>query len=276
MGAGSGRIPWSREDVGEAHRPAAPVLRPLLTAASRWRRTPSGTVGGRSVILDVSEADASHDVERPPSVAEILASRERLVRAADADRRRIERDLHENVRQYLIALSVELQRARPLIETDPPAAMALLDDMSRDVRQALDATARLGQRVYPALLDAGGLGAALRSAVTTLGIRASIEVVVGADVSGELAVTVYLCCLEALELVGPAGPATVTVRDENGALAFEVVEVVGDGVKSARTVGRDEERLRLRDRVDAHGGRVTIGPRPDGRLAVSGWLPKRR
>jgi signal transduction histidine kinase len=247
-----------------------------LTAPSRWRRTPSGAGGGRSLILDVSEADASHDVERPPSVAEILASRERLVRAADADRRRIERDLHENVRQYLIALSVELQRARPLIETDPPAAMALLDDMSRDVQQALDAAARLGQRVYPALLDAGGLGAALRSAVTTLGIRASIEVVVGADVSGELAVTVYLCCLEALELVAPAGPATVTVRDEDGALAFEVVEVVGDGVKSARTVGRDEERLRLRDRVDAHGGRVTIGPRPDGGIGVSGWLPARR
>jgi signal transduction histidine kinase len=232
---------------------------------------------GRSVTLDASETDAPPDVERPRSeVAEIRASRERLVRAADADRRRIERDLHENVRQGLIALSVELQRARPLLETDPPTATALLDDMARDVQLALDATARLGQWVYPALLDAGGLGAALRSAVTTLGIRASVDVVVGTDLSGELAFTVYLCCLEALELVGPAAPATVTVREDDGAVAFEVIEVDEDGVRSVRTAGRDEQRLRLRDRVDAHGGQVTIEPQPDGGIGVSGWLPARR
>jgi signal transduction histidine kinase len=236
-----------------------------------------GDRGGRSVTLDVSETDAPRNVERPRSeVAELRASCERLVRAADADRRRIERDLHENVRQSLIALAVELQRARPLLETDPHAATALLDDMARDVQLALDATARLGQWVYPALLDVGGLGAALRAAVTTLGIRASVDVVVGADRSGELAATVYLCCLEALELVGSGARARVTVLDDDGALAFEVVEVVEDGAPSVGTAGRDEHRLRLRDRVDAHGGRVTIGPQPDGGIRVSGSLPARR
>jgi signal transduction histidine kinase len=206
-------------------------------------------------------------------VAELRASRKRLVLAADADRRLFERDLHEGAQQHLVALAVNLQLASALADVDP-AAKALLEEMERDVQQALDETARLAQRIYPMLLDAGGLAAALRSAAASADIRASIEVAAGASCPPEVARTIYLCCVEALEQAGAGARATVTVRDEEGALAFEVVE---DTAHSAAAIDRSELGFdRLRDRVEALGGRLTIRPAPGHGRSVSGSLPLSR
>ena len=73
--------------------------------------------------------------------------------------------------------------------------------MTRDVQQALDETAQLAQRIYPALLNAGGLAAALRSAAAGAGIRVSVDVPAGANYPPEVAARVYFCCLEAFEHV---------------------------------------------------------------------------
>src|ERR687897_3708562 len=90
-------------------------------------------------------------------VAELRASRKRLVVAADVDRRKIERELHEGVQQHLIAFAVNLQLLGQLSDSDSPAAKALLEEIGRDVQQALDETAQLAQRIYPPLLEAGGV-----------------------------------------------------------------------------------------------------------------------
>jgi signal transduction histidine kinase len=206
-------------------------------------------------------------------IAELRASRKRLVLAADADRRLIERDLHEGVQQYLVALAVNLQLASALADVDP-AAKALLEEMERDVQQALDETARLAQRIYPMLLEAGGLAAALRAAAASADIRVSIEVAAGASCPPELARTIYLCCLEALEHAGAGARATITVRAEEGALAFEVVE---DGARSAAETARSDAGFnRLRDRVEALGGRLTIRSAPGQGTGVSGSFPVSR
>jgi signal transduction histidine kinase len=197
-------------------------------------------------------------------VAELRASRERLVLAADADRRRIERDLHEGVQQHFVALAVNLQLAGTLADVDPAAVKALLEEMGRDVQQALDETAQLAQRIYPPLLGAGGLAAALRSAAVSAGIRASLEVATGASYPPEVAAAVYWCCLDALEHAGAGARATVTVRDEEGAVAFEVLE---DGSRS--DAGLD----RLRDPVEALGGQLTVRTESGGGTRVSGFLP---
>ena len=197
-------------------------------------------------------------------VAELRASRRRLVLAADADRRMIERELHERVQQHLVALAVNLQLAEQSADADPAATKALLAEMGRDVQRALDESAQLAQRIYPPLIAAGGLAAALRSAAGAAGIRASLEVTTGASFPPEVAGTVYWCCLEALEHAGPGARATVTVRDEDGAVAFEVVE---DGSRSG--AGLD----RLRDRVEALGGRLTIRSEPGRGTRVAGSLP---
>ncbi len=104
-------------------------------------------------------------------VTELRASRRRIVFAADADRRMIERELHERVQQNLVALAVNLQLADLAVEADPAAAKTLLAELARDVQQALDETAQLAQRIYPPLLEAGGLAAALRAAAGSAGVR---------------------------------------------------------------------------------------------------------
>jgi signal transduction histidine kinase len=195
-------------------------------------------------------------------VAELRVSRERLVMAADADRRMIERELHDGVQQHLVALAVNLQLVGGLAEADSTAAKALLEQMGRDVQQALEEAAQLAQRIYPPLLEAGGLAAALRAAAVSAGVPASIEVTVGARYAPEVAGTVYFCCLEALERAGAR--ATVTVRDADGALAFEVV---GDAARA------DSELEGLRDRVEALGGRLTIRSEPGRGTRVSGSVP---
>jgi signal transduction histidine kinase len=197
-------------------------------------------------------------------VEELSASRKRLVLAADADQRRIERDLHEGVQQHLVALAVNLQLAGQLADSDPAAAKTLLEEMGRDVQQALDEAAELAHRIFPPLLESGGLAAAVRSAAAGAGIPVTIEIEAGATYPRGAARTVYLCCIEALEHTGAGSRATVTVRGENGKLAFEIVT---DAARS------EAELDWVRDRVDALGGRLEIQSVPGQGTRFSGTLP---
>ncbi len=195
-------------------------------------------------------------------IAGLRASRKRLALADDADRRRIERDLHEGVQQHLVALAANLQLAAGMLDANPTAAKTLLVEMGRDVQQALDETGKLAHRIYPPLLEAGGLAAALRSAAVSANVRARIDVAAGAVYPLEVAGAVYFCCLEVLEGAGTS--AAVTVRDEERALGFEVVADYAD---------MDAELPRLRDRVEALGGHLTIRSEPGRGTRVAGSLP---
>lgn len=197
-------------------------------------------------------------------IAELRASRERLVRAADADRRRIERALHDGVHQDLIGLAVDVQLVARSIDADHAAAKVLLEQMGRDLQRALDDIVRLAQRVYPPQLDGGGLRAALRAVATSTDAHASIEIGGDASPPPEVVSSVCLRCLDALETAG-AG-ATVTVRDEDRGLSL--------AVESAEPWAENELE-RLRDRVEALGGRLTVEPTTTGaRLTASLPLPR--
>jgi signal transduction histidine kinase len=195
-------------------------------------------------------------------VAELRAARKRLVLAADADRRRIERSLHGGVQQHLVALAVRLQLAESALEADPAGAKALLDEMSGDVQDALDEAAKLAQRIYVPLLELG-LAAALRSAAVSAGVPASVEVSAGSSYPPEFLHTVYTCWLDALEHAGDLRPS-VTIRDDDDALVFDVLLAAATSES-----GLD----RLRDRVEALGGRLTVRSEPAGSVRVSGSLP---
>lgn len=198
-------------------------------------------------------------------VTELRASRERLVLAADAERRTIERDLHDGPQQHLVALAANIQLASGLMETDPGSAKALLDEMGRDVRRALDEAAKLAHRIYPPLLEAGGLAAALRAAANSLGVPTRVQVARGAGYPQEVAGTVYFCCLDVLEHAGEGAHATIEVRDEDAVLVFEAAVDEGSG--------GGEARQHLRDRVEALGGRLTVSSTAGGGTRVSGSLP---
>jgi signal transduction histidine kinase len=199
-------------------------------------------------------------------MAELRASRERLVLAADADRRRLERELHDGTQQHLVALAVNLQLAESSIDSDPAAARAHLERMRRDVQEALDEAARLAQRIYASPLELGGLAAALRSAAVSVGISASVEASAASSYRPEIVQTVYSYWLDALEHGGGETPVSITVREELRTLAFEV---------NSNPVP-DADLNRLRDRLEALGGRLTIRSEADGRVHVSGSLPLSR
>ena len=195
---------------------------------------------------------------------ELRASRMRLVQAVDAERRAIERDLHDGVHQHLVALAVSLQLARRAATTDPSAAVSALADIERDVRRALDETARLAHRIHPPTLEAGDLGALLRSAATSAGVPAAVDVSAGSGASPDLVMTIHLCWLDALAGAGGDRRVTIEVQERADALTFEIES---DGA------GSDASLQALRDRIEALGGALEATSTAGGRRRVSGSLP---
>ena len=177
----------------------------------------------------------------------------------------IERELHEGVQQHLVALAVNLQLAERRRTPIPPAAKALLDEMGRDVQQALDETAQLAQRIYPPLLEAGGLAAALRSAAASAGIPASVEVAAGAS---------YPARGRGGPSTGAASRRSSTPAPAHGRRSRCETRTERSPSRSSRTAPAPVQELeRLRDRVEALGGRLTIRSEPGRGTRVSGSLP---
>jgi signal transduction histidine kinase len=227
--------------------------------------TDNFTIEGEDNAVDAPRTDALRELdELRLEVAELRASRTRLLLAADAERRGIERALHDGLQQQLVGLAADLELASGSVETDPEAAVRHLAQVRSDVREALEEARSLAHRIHPAL-EAGGLGAALRSAAADAGVRTRIDVDVSTSVAPELAGAVYFCCLHLVE--GAAGTAiSITVREESEGIAFEIV--------ADREV--DAGPSPLRDRVEALGGSLTIRSEPGPRTVWAGFLPVER
>jgi signal transduction histidine kinase len=195
---------------------------------------------------------------------DLRASRRRLVSAADADRRAFERELHDGLQQQLVALSIDLRNLARLIDADPVAAHALLDEMTANVRTAMADATTLAGRIYPPLLAERGLATSIRAAAEGFGITIVIDAPASAGYPPEIATTIYWTCVETLSFASPGSEATVRVVDTEDALTFDV------GID-----GRPPEALltRLRDRVEALDGGVAIDDQAGGGSLVHGWVP---
>jgi signal transduction histidine kinase len=195
-------------------------------------------------------------------IAALRASRARLASASDADRRDIERALHEGVQQDLVGLAANLEVATGSLDRDLEAARALLGELQREARRALTEIQDLAARIYPPLLSAGGIVPELRAAASRAGVPASFAVELGGAVATELAGALYFCALDVFEHAPPGTPVEVKARREGGSLAFEVVAGCDLGT----------ERGTSHDRIEALGGLVTITFKGD-RTTVAGSLP---
>ena len=200
-------------------------------------------------------------------VEELRASLKRLVAAADADRRMVERELHDGVQQHLIALAVNLQLAGQAADSDAAGAKTLLEEMGRDVQHALDEASLLAQRIYPATLEADSLGTLLRSAAVSAGVPASVDVAAPSNHPAEVVLTLYLCWLNMLACGGVETGARIRVRESEDLLSFEVV---------GNTACSDADLDYLQDRVEALGGRLAVTPGSGDGTLVSGSLPLSR
>ena len=120
--------------------------------------------------------DDTHDTDAlRRELEELRASRLRLTLAADADRRALERDLHDGLQQRLVALAVELQLLEASLDSDSARARELLEEVVRDVDRALAEAGQLADRIYPSSLLTGGFAAALRRFADPLVLRAILR-----------------------------------------------------------------------------------------------------
>src|SRR5439155_21178347 len=156
-------------------------------------------------------------------LAELNDSRKRLVLAAAAERGRIERELHDGPQQRLVALAVELQQARRLVDVHPAAAGVLIDEMSGQLQEAVDALRALAHRIHPPLLEAGGLRAALRTMAAMLDVPTRAQVPEGMTIPPALAGAVYFSCADALEHLGASAKIAITVLQEEETVGFEII-----------------------------------------------------
>jgi signal transduction histidine kinase len=206
---------------------------------------------------------------------DLQASRGRIVAAADAERRRIERDLHDGAQQYLVAISVKLSLIQELAGRDASRSRALLEELTTDTQSALDELRSLARGIYPALLSDGGLCDALAAACR----RAALPTELHADgirrYPPELEAAVYFCCLEALQnaakYAGGGASARVTLWEEAGGVLFDIRDVgVGfDAAHSSPGAGLTN----MNDRLGAVGGRLNIESEPGQGTLIGGAVP---
>jgi signal transduction histidine kinase len=206
---------------------------------------------------------------------ELQASRARIVAAADAERRRIERNLHDGAQQRLVALAVKLGLARRLVDANPEQTRGMLDELREELKDAVDELRNLAHGIYPPLLMDQGLAAALRSAAQRATIPTRVEAGPLGRYPSEMEAAAYFCCLEALQnAMKHAGPeATVTVRvwEEAGALRFTVTDDGAGLDPAARTAGTGF--VNMRDRLGAIGGSLQVESAPGAGTSVLGVLP---
>jgi signal transduction histidine kinase len=213
---------------------------------------------------------------------ELRASRARVVAAADAERRKIERNLHDGAQQHLVALAVTVRLAQQLAETDPGQARELLEQLGHDLQDAVQELRDLAHGIYPPVLMDRGLVAALESAAARAPMP--VEVVTHGDVGRfpqEVEAAVYFCCLEALQNAGKhAGEraaATVTIGRDAGADGRDVVAFTvaddGAGFDPAGSAGRGHGFVNMSDRLGAIGGTVEVDSAPGRGTRVSGVVP---
>jgi PAS domain S-box-containing protein len=238
-------------------------------------------VGGRlwmdGVIFDITERREAEAALRRREIEaarteELRASRARIVEAADAARRKIERDLHDGAQQRLVTLALDVSVARARLESEPESAGPFLDRLARELSETSAELRELARGIHPAVLTERGLGPALEALAGRAPVPVEILGEPSRRLSPTLEITAYFTVSEALTNVAKyarATHATVRLAHEDGAL---VVEVRDDGVGGARP-GAGSGLSGLADRVGACEGTLSVASPPGEGTLVRAVLP---
>jgi signal transduction histidine kinase len=218
--------------------------------------------------------NAQLTAELRATIEELLASRRRLAGAQDAERRRIERNLHDGAQQQLVALQVKQRLAEGMIERAPDKARELMTQLQGDTAQALDDLRDLARGIYPPLLADKGLETALESQAR----KSPVPVTVESESLGRYAqvveAAVYFCALEALNNLAKyarASTATVSLSQVDGMLTFEVADD-GVGFELASATGGTGLQG-MADRLQAIGGMLEVDSAVGSGTIVRGRVP---
>ena len=164
-------------------------------------------------------------VELESTSTELRATRARVVTAGDAERRRIERDLHDGAQQHLVALSMRVGLVRDF--ADPDVAQRL-DDVGLELEEILEELRDLAHGLHPPVLRQFGLREALVSVVRRSATPARLEAAAIGRYSDEVEAAVYFCCVEGLQNVakhaGAGATAVIRLWELDRRLYFEVAD----------------------------------------------------
>jgi PAS domain S-box-containing protein len=215
---------------------------------------------------------AAQALDNAEAHEQLASSRARLVTAGMAERRRLERNLHDGAQQRLVSLALLLQLAGRHVEQDPARARRELGLASQELDLALAELRELARGLHPAVLTDHGLPAALRSACDRAPVPVDLRIELDGRPGEAVQAAAYYVVSEALTNVAKYARATsacVAVRDDRDRLT---VEVTDDGVGGAdRRQGSGLSGLT--DRVEALGGRLTIESPPGRGTRIQAWLP---
>jgi len=211
--------------------------------------------------------------ERRRAGLALADSRARIVAAADAERRRIERDLHDGAQQRLVALQVRLRLAEDIVEQDPTTARQKIAELRSEMGEVLDDLRSLAAGIYPPDLAAFGLAGALRSLALRSPTAARVEIVGNARCRPEVEEAVYFCCSEALQNVAKHARDASAVfiwLDCDGDVRFEIRDngsgFSDDGRGGGHGLGN------MRERIEAVDGTLEIRSVPGAGTRVTGRI----
>ena len=176
-------------------------------------------------------------------VRELTDSRTAAVDIAAADRRQIERDLHDGVQQRLVSLAMDLGRAQEKFDRDPEGAKVLLDEAHAEAKLALSDVRNLARGIYPAVLTDRGLDPALSALAARSPIPVDVSVAVDRRPPASVEAAAYFVVSEALANIAKHARATrasVTVRRAND--SWLTIQVQDDGVGGADPRPRKRRR----------------------------------
>jgi signal transduction histidine kinase len=229
----------------------------LLGALAITKRRGDRVTPGESKLLDDLASQTALVLRNLRLVEELRASRERIVRAQDEERRRVERNLHDGAQQRLVALSLVLGRARAAAQGSTSRAGDVIATAEGELRAALGELRELAQGIHPTILVTGGLEPALRSLADRSPVPVEMDISLSGRPPAPAEAAAYYIVSEALTNVAKhahASSARVLVTATESCL---VIEVSDDGVGGAQPAGGGGLQG-LEDRTAAIGGRISI------------------
>jgi signal transduction histidine kinase len=225
------------------------------------------TAAAASMALEHARLQA----EVQAQLEQVRASRARIVEAGDAERRRLERDLHDGAQQRLVTLSLALGMARDRAAADPELG-SLIESASKEAREALTELRELARGIHPAVLTETGLAGAIQALVERSPVATTVTSVPGGRFLAAIEATAYFVVSEALTNVvrhAMADSAEVMICQRDGRL---VVQVSDDGAGGARPEGGSGLRG-LADRVASVGGVLRVDSPPGCGTRLEADLP---
>src|SRR5580692_7442152 len=261
----------ARPDPGRAVTPVTEASGAVLVHDGGLEQEPQLirlTAAAASMALEHTRLQA----EVQAQLEQVRASRARLVEAGDAERRRLERDLHDGAQQRLVTLSLALGMARDRAAEADPELGSLIESASKEAREALTELRELARGIHPAVLTETGLSGAIQALAERSLVATTITAVPDGRFPAAIEATAYFVVSEALANVAKharAGSAEVTICQRPGRL---VVKVSDDGAGGARPEGGSGLRG-LADRVASVGGVLRVDSPPGGGTRLEADLP---